>query len=74
MKPLQIVFQKLMLLMVQFFTQEILSSFPTLHGIPFPNMPTISVSVDGVSILLGNLNIHRATGPDNIPAYVLSII
>ena len=38
---------------------------------PFPEIPHISVSVDGVANLLHNLNPHKATGPDRIPAYFL---
>ena len=38
---------------------------------PFPEIPHISVSVNGVANLLHNLNPNKATGPDGIPAYFL---
>ena len=53
------------------FTQEDLSSVPELNDSPFPEISPISVSVDGVANLLQNLNPHKATGPDGIPAYLL---
>ena len=53
------------------FTQEDLSAVPTMNGIPFPEIPHISISEEGVANLLRTLNHHKATGPDNIPAYFL---
>ena len=53
------------------FTQEDLSSLPELNDPPFPEISHISISVDGVANLLCNLNPHKATGPDRIPAYFL---
>ena len=53
------------------FTQEGLSSLPELNDSPFPKISHISISVDGVANLLRNLNPHKATGPDGIPAYFL---
>ena len=53
------------------FTQEDLSSVPELNDSPFPEILPISVSVDGVANLLQNLNPHKASGPDGIPAYLL---
>ena len=38
---------------------------------PYPIMNTIIVSTSGVFKLLSNLNIHKATGPDDIPARLL---
>ena len=52
-------------------TQEVLSSLPKMNDSPFPEIPHISVSVNGVANLLHNLNPHKATGPDGIPAYFL---
>ena len=52
-------------------TQEDLSSLPKMNDSPFPEIPHISVSVNGVANLLHNLNPHKATGPDGIPAYFL---
>ena len=34
------------------FTQEDLSTLPTISGIPFPDIPPISISVEGVASLL----------------------
>ena len=34
-------------------------------------VPQISVTVDGVYNLLANLDVHKATGPDNIPSRFL---
>ena len=42
-----------------------------MNGIPFPEIPHISISEKGVANLLRTLNHHKATGPDNIPAYFL---
>ena len=53
------------------FTQGDLSSFPKLNDSSFPEIPNIPVSVKGVANLLHNLNPHKATGPDGIPAYFL---
>jgi len=36
-----------------------------------PNIPKISVTVDGVYNLLANLDAHKATGPYNIPSRLL---
>ena len=35
---------------------------------PFPEISPISVSLGGITNLLHNLNPHKATGPDEIPA------
>ena len=51
------------------FTQ--LKSFPYHSYNPFPKVSHISISVDGVANLLHNLNPHKATGSDGIPAYFL---
>ena len=42
-----------------------------MNGAPFPDMPPISVSVEGVASLLNDLNVHKATGPNRIPTYFL---
>ena len=34
-------------------------------------MPPMEISVDGVAKLLSNLNIHKASGPENISARFL---
>jgi hypothetical protein len=38
---------------------------------PFPSMGSFTVSSEGVKKLLDGLNIHKAAGPDGIPARVL---
>ena len=38
---------------------------------PYSDMNNITVSACGVHKLLSNLKIHKATGPDNIPARLL---
>ena len=48
-----------------------MSSVPELNDSPFLEISPISISVDGVANLLQNLNPHKATGPDGIPAYLL---
>ena len=37
----------------------------------YPNMPHITIHTSGVENLIRNLNPHRATGPDAIPAHLL---
>jgi len=51
------------------FTQEldILNDDP-LGPSPYPDMPNISVHKAGVVKLLRGLNIHKASGPDQVPA------
>ena len=66
--------QKAGLLNKQFesvFTHENLDHFPTNDKPSFPCMPDIYVSVSGVEKLLSKLNIHKATGPDEIPSHIL---
>ena len=53
------------------FTQEDLSLLPELNDSPFPEISHISVSLGGVTNLIQNLNPHKATRPDGIPAYFL---
>ena len=55
------------------FTQQddILPQLPP-SSIP-PPIPNITVSVSGVTKLLSDLNPHKATGPDGIPARILKV-
>jgi len=58
------------------FTHEDLDNIPTMSiktdtGNPFPNMPDISLSLNGIQQALYNLQINKASGPDCIPPYVL---
>jgi hypothetical protein len=38
---------------------------------PYPDMPDIHIGEAGVLKLLNNINYHKATGPDGIPARLL---
>ena len=46
---------------------------PIISDTSFPNIATISVDINGVLNLLNELNISKATGPDNIPAHFLKL-
>ena len=48
------------------WTKEDRSSIPTPEGQPFPAMPEISVTKQGVFKLLLKLNPNKATGPDHL--------
>ena len=54
------------------FTQED-DILPQLPPTSFPPIPNITVSVSGVTKLLSDLNPHKATGPDGIPARILKV-
>ena len=41
---------------------------------PFPNMPPITVGLEGVKKLLRNLNPNKASGPDEIPSRLLKAV
>ena len=53
------------------FTTEDTFDVPSLDGHPFPDISPINVTNDGVTALLSNLKIHKASGPDRIPASLL---
>ena len=53
------------------FNTEDSSSIPTMDSTPSPDMLQFSIGVEGVKKLLQDLDIHEATGPDNIPTRVL---
>ena len=44
------------------------NNLPDLGPSPFPQIPHIQVSVNGVTKLLRKLNPHKSAGPDAIPA------
>ena len=46
-------------------------TIPTPDGTPFPSMPEIKVTCEGVRKLLQKLNPGKACGPDLLPARVL---
>ena len=53
------------------FTKEDISNIPTLDDYSFPDISPISITNAGVLALLSNLKIHKASGPDKIPASLL---
>ena len=53
------------------FTREDNSSIPDTGDSDIPSMPDIKVDWKGVHKLLKNLKTYKATGPDEIPAYIL---
>ena len=56
------------------FTDEDVSSIPTLGQSPHPDMPDIQVTVKGVVKLLKNLNPRKAAGPNKIPCRLLKTV
>ena len=53
------------------FTAEGNAALPVLRDSTTPAIESIQVSCNGVAKLLRNLKIHKATGPDGIPARLL---
>ena len=53
------------------FTHEDQGNIPSIQGNPFPSMPAINISQEGVMKLLKKLNLQKATGPDGISARIL---
>lgn len=53
------------------WTRKDYNSIPTPDGTPFPTMPDIRVTAEGVLKLLQKLNPSKATGPDMLPARIL---
>ena len=53
------------------FANEDVSNIPTLSTNPIPSISSIRVHVDGVYQLLSNIQQHKASGPDNLPARFL---
>ncbi len=48
------------------FTDEDTSNIPDLGPSPYPPMPNITITIEGVDKLLENLNPSKASGPDNL--------
>ena len=46
-------------------------SLPDKGPSPHPTMPDFNITISGIKKLLHNLNVHKATGPDEISARVL---
>ena len=53
------------------FTRETDGELPSKGDSPFPSMGDITADPNGVAKLLGKLNIHKASGPDDLNARVL---
>lgn len=53
------------------FTDETLSNLPDLGDSHHPIVPEFSVDKEGVRKLLAKIKPHTASGPDNLPAYLL---
>ena len=54
------------------FVQESQSGpVPSLSGTPFANIRDLHITTKGVEKLLENLNVHKASGPDQIPNTIL---
>ena len=55
------------------FTQEDMNDLPTISTPKFPPIPDIDISTDGVEKLLADLDVTKATGPDDIPSRILKM-
>ena len=55
------------------FTNEPISDLPDKGPSPYPNMPDINITLQGIENLLNGLNIHKASGPDAISARMLKM-
>ena len=53
------------------YTAEDHNNFPDEDRSEYPTKDNIKVHCNGVLNLLKNLKVHKATGPDDIPAYIL---
>ena len=53
------------------FTEEDLDSLLTIHGSHTPDISTSDINPIGVQKLLEDLDIHKASGPDNTPSRLL---
>ena len=53
------------------FTREDKANIPQPEGQPYPPMPDIDISREGVLKLLKKINPNKASGPDMIPARIL---
>ena len=56
------------------FTKPNNNNIPTKGTSPHPNMPKITVTLNGIQKLLNGLETKKATGPDNVPAVLLKLI
>jgi len=56
---------------ISVFTREDAGDIPRLQGLRYPNIADLHISTEGVEKLLRNLNISKASGPDQIPCRLL---
>ena len=56
------------------FISEPVDDLPDKGPIPYPTMPDISITTQGIGNLLNDLKIHKASGPDTISARILKEI
>ena len=50
------------------FTNEHFDEFPDKGPSPYPVLPDLNITSEGICSLLANLNVHKAAGPDYITA------
>jgi len=53
------------------FTTSTSAEPPDLESSPFPAISSLNITVQGIVQLLKDLDIHKATGPDNVSARLL---
>jgi len=53
------------------FTKEDKSNIPPFDDYPFPDILPINITIEGVTALLSNLEVHKASDPDEVPATLL---
>ena len=58
---------------VSVFTDEDMTDMPDKGPSDTPSMEDISVNWKGIHKLIMNLNIHKSTGPDRIPSFILKV-
>ena len=56
------------------FTKEDMEDFPNMGPSPHQAIGKITIDQRGVHKLLSNLQSHKATGPDQIPSFVLKAV
>ena len=52
------------------FIDEDLENIPDMGNSPYPGMPSITLSINGIKQLLQKLNPKKAAGPDMVPTSV----
>ncbi len=59
---------------VSVFTKEDMSSIPSKGTSPYPDLPHITITGNGVNKRLWHLNPQKASGPDSIQTRILKVI